>query len=109
MKKIALLLFLLCGGVSLMAAQQYKIESKGNQLWLTFDSAATVSFELSRSGKTNDHENFIDRGEGVADYGWYNIETGATGSLANGEAVTFNESDKIGLVGKNGAGKSTIL
>ena len=59
---------------SAMAAYQY--ESKGNQGWLTFDSQTTVAFDLARSGKDKDHENFIDRGEGIADFGWYNLETG---------------------------------
>jgi len=78
-----------------MAAYQY--ETKGNQGWLTFDSETTVAFDLSRSGKDKDHENFIDRGEGIADYGWYNLDTGATGSFSNGMAATFTEKDRIGL------------
>ena len=94
MKKI-IALFLLCSCVSLMAAYQY--ETKGNQGWLTFDSATTVSFELGRSGKDKDHENFIDRGEGITDYGWYNLETGASGSFNNGLSATFNANDRIGL------------
>ena len=81
--------------MSAMAAFQY--ESKGNQGWLTFDSDTTLAFDLERSGKTNDHENFIDRGEGVADYGWYNLDTGATGSFSNGLSATFTVNDKIGL------------
>ena len=65
MKRMLLLtLFLLCN-VSLMAAYQYN--TQGNQSWLTFDASTTVSFEASRSGKDNDHENFIDRGEGIVD------------------------------------------
>ena len=101
MKKI-IALFLLCSCVSLMAAYQY--ETKGNEGWVAFDSATTVSFDVGRSGKDKDHENFIDRGEGVADYGWYNIETGATGSLANGATATFNEGDRIGLYVKDNDG-----
>ena len=86
----------LCGlAVSAMAAYQY--ETKGNQGWLTFDSETTVAFDLGRSGKDKDHENFIDRGEGVADYGWYNLETGESGSFNNGAAATFAENDRIGL------------
>ena len=87
---------ILCGfAVSAMAAYQY--ESKGNQGWLVFDSETTVAFDLVRSGKDKDHENFIDRGQGVADYGWYNLDTGASGSFSNGLAATFNENDRIGL------------
>ena len=103
MKRLFLLFSFLCYGASLMAAYQYN--TKGNQLYLTFDSATTLSFDLGRSGKDKDHENFIDRGENVVDYGWYNIETGATGSLANGQAVTFNENDKIGLYVKDKSGE----
>ena len=86
----------------LMAAYQYN--TKGNRGWLTFDSETTLSFELSRSGKDKDHENFVDRGEGVADYGWYNMDTGATGSFANGATATFNENDRIGLYVKDNTG-----
>ena len=86
----------------LMAAYQY--ETKGNQGWLTFDSSTTVSFDLGRSGKDKDHENFIDRGEGVTDYGWYNMDTGATGSFANGASATFSENDRIGLYVKDSTG-----
>ena len=95
MKKILLLLFLMSGSISLMAAYQYN--TKGNQLWLTFDSSTTVAFDVSRSGKTNDHENFIDRGEGIVDYGWDNLETGTSGSFSNGLSATFNANDRIGL------------
>ena len=102
MKK-AVVLFLLCSCISLMAAYQYA--TKGNEAWLTFDSATTVSFDLGRSGKDKNHENFIDRGEGVADYGWYNLDTGATGSLANGATATFNEGDRIGLYVKDNSGE----
>ncbi len=95
MKKL-LLASIFCGlAISAMAAYQY--ETKGNQGWLTFDSQTTVAFDLARSGKDKDHENFIDRGEGVADYGWYNLDTGATGSFSNGAAATFSENDRIGL------------
>ena len=80
---------------SVMAAYQYN--TKGNQGWLTFDTDTTVSFELDRSGKDKDHENFIDRGEGITDYGWYNLETGASGSFNNGQSATFSANDRIGL------------
>ena len=93
-------------GISVMAAYQY--EAKGNQGWLTFDSETTVSFEIDRSGKTNDHENFIDRGEGVADYGWYNLETGETGSFNNGASATFKENDRIGLYVTDNTGKTYL-
>ena len=86
-----------------MAAYQY--QSKGNQGWVTFDSNMTLSFDLSRSGKDKDHENFIDRGEGVVDYGWYNMETGETGSFLNGAEATFRENDKIGLYVKDNQGQ----
>ena len=95
MKKAFLVVMCLGLAVSAMAAFQY--ETKGNQGWLTFDSDTTVSFELGRTGKTNDHENFIDRGEGVVDYGWYNMETGESGSFNNGAAATFSANDRIGL------------
>lgn len=74
MKKIFLVSIFAGLAISAMAAYQY--EHKGNQGWLTFDSETTVAFDLGRSGKDKDHENFIDRGEGVADYGWYNLDTG---------------------------------
>ena len=95
MKKIFLssVLFLLC--VSAMAAYQYN--TKGNQGWLTFDAETTLGFDLTRSGKDKDHENFIDRGEGIADYGWYNMDTGTSGSFNNGVTATFTENDRIGL------------
>ena len=95
MKK-TLLALIFCGlAMSAMAAYQY--ETKGNQGWLSFDSETTVAFDLARSGKDNNNENYIDRGEGIADYGWYNLETGATGSFDNGLAATFSANDRIGL------------
>ena len=103
MKKFVAFLFFLCSSVSLMAAYQY--ETQGNQVSLTFDSATTVAFDLGRSGKDKDHENFIDRGEGISDYGWYNLETGESGSFANGAAVTFKENDSIGLYVKDNNGE----
>ena len=95
MKKAFLVVMCLGLAVSAMAAFQY--ETNGNQGWLTFDSETTVSFDLGRTGKTNDHENFIDRGEGVVDYGWYNMETGESGSFNNGTTATFSANDRIGL------------
>ncbi len=104
MKKILLVLFMSILSASVMAA--YQFETKGNQGWLTFDSETTVSFEVDRSGKDKDHENFIDRGEGIADYGWYNMETGATGSFSNGASATFTENDKIGLYVTDNSGNT---
>ena len=95
MKKFLMISAFIGLAVSAMAAYQY--ETKGNQGWLTFDSQTTVAFDLARSGKDKDHENFIDRGEGVADYGWYNLETGATGSFKDGLSATFSKDDRIGL------------
>jgi hypothetical protein len=95
MKKVVLISMLMFSVVSVLAAYQYNV--KGNQGWLTFDSEMTVSFDLARSGKDKDHENFIDRGEGVVDYGWYNLETGESGSFKDGKSVTFSENDRIGL------------
>ena len=95
MKK-SLISFMCVGLVgSTMAAYQY--ETKGNQGWLTFDSETTVAFDLTRSGKDKDHENFVDRGQGVSDYGWYNLDTGTSGSFKNGLSATFSENDRIGL------------
>ena len=102
MKRILLLAFFFGCTLSLMAAYQYN--TSGNQGWLTFDSSTTVSFDLSRSGKDNDHENFIDRGEGIADYGWYNLENGETGSFANGASATFSENDRVGFYVKDNEG-----
>ena len=95
MKKVFFVLFFVGLMMSAMAAFQY--ETKGNQGWLTFDSDTTLAFDLDRSGKKNDNENFIDRGDGVADYGWYNLDTGATGSFSNGLSATFSANDRIGL------------
>ena len=106
MKKILLFLMLAGTAVSAMAAYQY--ESKGNQGWLTFDSETTVAFDLERGGKDKDHENFIDRGEGIADFGWYNLDTGAAGSFKNGLSATFSEKDRIGLYVTDNTGKTFL-
>jgi hypothetical protein len=90
-----LILFLFLACLSLTAAMQYNF--KGNQGYLTFDSDTTLSFEVGTTGKDNDHENFIDRGEGIIDYGWYNLETGKSGSFDNNSVITFSVNDKIGL------------
>lgn len=95
MKNILGLLSIFCTSLSVMAAYQFEV--KGNQGWLTFDSSTTIGFEVDRSGKDKDHENFIDRGEGITDYGWYNLDTEETGSFSNGATATFDENDRIGL------------
>ena len=89
MKKAILFLFLILS-MTCFGAYQYNV--KGNQGWLTFDSNTTLSLEAGVSGKDKDHENFIDRGEGISDYGWYNLDTGESGSFKNKE-----ESDSICL------------
>ena len=86
------------------AAYQYNVG--GNQGWLTFDGETTVALDLDRSGKDKDHENFIDRGNGVADYGWYNLDTGASGSFSNGASATFTENDSIGFYVTDNTGKT---
>ena len=82
----------------------YQYNTKGNQTWLTFDADTTLSFSVYRSGKDNNHENFIDFGEGVNDYGWYNLNTGQSGSFNNGLIASFTENDKIGLWVKDNKG-----
>ncbi len=94
MKRILTILFLILN-ISVFAAYQYNV--KGNQGWLSFDSNTTLSFEIGTTGKDKDHENFIDRGEGIVDYGWYNLESGESGSFNNGLTATFTVNDKIGL------------
>ena len=102
MKKFLLIAAVCSLAVSAMGAYQY--EKKGNEGWLTFDETTTIGFDLGRSGKDKDHENFIDRGEGVVDYGWYNLDTGATGSFDNGMSATFSATDRIGLYVKDSNG-----
>lgn len=94
MKKLFLFTFLVYS-FSCFAAYQYNV--KGNQGWLTFDSNTILSFDIGTTGKDNNHENFIDRGEGISDYGWYNMKTGESGSFDNGLTASFSENDKIGL------------
>ncbi|MBO5793011.1 MAG: hypothetical protein J6S54_11155 [Lentisphaeria bacterium] len=106
MKKVFVVLMVMFSAVSAMAAFQY--ETKGNQGWLTFDSDTTLAFDLTRSGKDKDHENFIDRGEGVADYGWYNLDTGASGSFKNGLTATFTANDRIGLYVTDNTGNTFL-
>ena len=103
--KILSIMAVLLTIVSVHAAFQF-VEGNGHQGWIKFDSQTTVAFDLTRSGKDNDHENFIDRGQGVADYGWYNLDTGATGSFSNGLAATFTENDRIGFYVTDNTGKT---
>jgi hypothetical protein len=103
MKKLFLCL-LITGVFPLFAAYQYN--TKGNQTWLTFDSETSLYFDVSRSGKTNDHENFIDRGDGISDWGWYNLNTNESGSFKNGGEFTFTENDKISVWVKDNQGNT---
>lgn len=105
MKRILTILFLILN-ISVFAAYQYNV--KGNQGWLSFDSATTLSFEIGTTGKDKDHENFIDRGKGIADYGWYNLESGESGSFNNGLTASFTENDKIGLYVTDNSGKTYL-
>lgn len=100
---IVVFFFLSC---MLFGSMQYNV--KGNQGWMTFDSTTELSLELSRSGKDKDHENFIDVGEGIVDYGWYNLETGDTDSFMNGKTATFTEKDSIGLYVTDKAGNTYL-
>ena len=104
MKKI--LFASMFAGLAFSAMAAYQFETKGNQGWVTFDSETTVSFDLGRGGKDKDHENFIDRGKGVADYGWYNLETGEKGSFKDGLSATFSKDDRIGLYVTDNTGKT---
>jgi hypothetical protein len=106
MKKIIFVSMLMSMAISVMAAWQY--EAKGNQGWLTFDSETTIAFDLGRSGKDKDHVNFIDRGEGIADYGWYNLETGESGSFNNSLSATFSADDRIGLYVTDNTGNTYL-
>ena len=101
-----IVLFLCFCTICLNAAVQYN--TKGNQGWLTFDSDTVLSFDLDRSGKGKNHQNFIDRGKGISDYGWYNLDTGETGSFKNGVTGTFSENDKIGLYVTDNKGKTYL-
>lgn len=105
MKHIFIIVFFFLSCM-LFGAMQYNV--KGNQGWMTFDSTTELSLELSRSGKDNDHENFIDMGEGIVDYGWYNLETGEAGSFMNGKTATFTEKDSIGLYVTDNAGNTYL-
>lgn len=93
--KILLVLLVSFLPVILFGAYQYN--TKGNQTWLTFDSDTSLYFEIDRSGKDKEHENFIDKGKGIADWGWYNLNTNESGSFKEGNSFTFTENDKISL------------
>ena len=98
MKKNIVLSTIIAFAAALSLEAAYQYSGKGNEVYLTFTSETTVAFDVSRSGKDKDHENFIDRGEGIADYGWYNLDNNEEfGSFANGATATFNENDRIGL------------
>ena len=105
-KRMILASFLTVSAISsVSAAYQYNVE--GNQGWLTFDGDTTVAFDLildSRKDKDNGQDNYIDRGQGFADYGWYNLETGARGSFKNGASASFTQDDRIGFWVKDNAG-----
>jgi LPXTG-motif cell wall-anchored protein len=100
------LIFLFACVFTLSTYAAYQYNTKGNQTWLTFDSNTNLYFDVSRSGKTNDHENFIDRGEGIADWGWYNLNTNESGSFKNGGEFTFTENDKIAVWVKDERGNT---
>jgi hypothetical protein len=106
MKLLFFIFVTLLFNITLFAAYQYNV--KGNQSWLTFDSKTTLSFDVSTTGKDKDHENFIDRGEGISDYGWYNMNTGESGSFTGQALVTFSENDKIGLYVTDNEGKTYL-
>lgn len=93
--RFLLFLFIFLSFLHCYAAYQYNV--KGNQGWLTFDSKTILSLDVGVTGKDKDHENFIDRGMGISDYGWYNLESGESGSFNNGLTASFSENDKIGL------------
>ena len=102
MKHILILLSLfLCSHV--FSAYQYN--TKGNQSWISFDSTTDLYFSVERSGKKNDHDNFIDAGRGIADWGWYNLNTNESGSFKNGLSHSFTENDKIALWVKDNEGR----
>lgn len=92
-----ILFVLLISFLSVMLFGAYQYNTKGNQTWLTFDSDTNLYFEIDRSGKDKEHENFIDKGKGIADWGWYNLNTNESGSFKDGNSFAFTENDKIAL------------
>ena len=103
MKKLFLLSLM---ALSMQAFAAYQYNTNGNQTYLTFDSNTSLSLDVTRSGKTNDHENFIDKGEGIVDYGWYNLNTNESGSFKDGASFTFTENDKISVWVKDTQGNT---
>jgi hypothetical protein len=103
MKKIFLLLFTF---LTLQIFASYQYNSKGNQTWITFDSSTNLYLNVSRSGKTNNHENFIDKGNGVVDWGWYNLNTKESGSFKENGEFIFTENDKIAVWVKDEQGNT---
>jgi hypothetical protein len=101
MKYIIGLIFLFC--INSYAAIQYNV--KGNQIWLTFDNETELTLEVDRSGNETNKENFIDKGNGIYDFGWYDMESKEFGSLKNG-SIKFNENNKIALWITDNSGKT---
>jgi hypothetical protein len=102
--KHLLLMILFLFAFTTFAAYQYN--TKGNQTWLTFDSTTNLYFEVERSGKDKDHENFIDKGGKIDDWGWYNLNTNESGSFKDSGEVTFSENDKIAVWVKDAYGNT---
>lgn len=102
MKRTIVLLLM---GICFQSFSAYQYNTKGNQSWISFDSNTEIYFSVERSGKTNDHENFIDRGNGINDWGWYNLNTNESGSFKNGLGHSFTENDKIALWVKDNEGR----
>ena len=106
MKKLFLLFLMFGAALSAMSAYQYNVE--GNQGYLSFDGETTVAFDLtleSRKDKDNGQDNYIDRGQGYADFGWYDLDDpGKRGSFKNGASASFTEKDRIGFWVKDNAG-----
>ena len=90
----------------LQAFSAYQYNTNGNQSWITFDSTTDLYFSVERSGKTNDHQNFIDEGNGISDWGWYNLNTNESGSFKDGLSHSFTENDKIALWVKDSNGNT---
>ena len=100
--KTLLIVIFSCLSVMLYGAYQYN--TKGNQSWLTFDTKTILTLDVYRSGKDKEHENFIDKGKGIEDWGWYNLITDEIGSFKNNNEYTFTENDKIALWIKDSQG-----
>ena len=98
---LVIMMFMMCIS-SIQAAYQYN--TQGNQTWLTFDSNTSLYVDVNRSGKDNDHDNFIDNGNGIDDWGWYNLSDNTSGSFKSNNSVTFDVNDKIALWVKDNQG-----